>query len=144
MTLVDGTTFESMHAEYANGHDLAMFRLPATNCAHLSARSSTALSFGERLYTIGNPSGLEFSVTSGVYSGERGTGKDRLLQTDAPINPGNSGGPLITESGQVVGINTKVLRGVQGIGFAIPIEVAYEEFPEINGATANGMNRIAP
>ena len=137
VTMVDGTTFESMHAEYASAHDLAMFRLPASNCAHLSARNSTALAFGERLYTIGNPSGLEFSVTSGVYSGERGTGNDRLLQTDAPINPGNSGGPLITESGQVVGINTKILRGVQGIGFAIPIEAAYEEFPEINTNAAS-------
>lgn len=140
VTLVDGTTFESMHAEYASAHDLAVLRLPATNCAHLSAGNSTALAFGQRLYTVGNPSGLEFSVTSGVYSGERGTGKDRVLQTDAAINPGNSGGPLITESGQVIGINTKVLRGVQGIGFAIPIEAVYEEFPEIKSATANGVN----
>ena len=137
VTLVDGTTFESMHAEYASAHVLAMFRLPATNCAHLNARNSTALAFGERLYTIGNPSLLEFSVTSGVFSGQRGSGNNRLLQTDAPINPGNSGGPLITESGQVVGINTKVMRGVQGIGFAIPIEAVYEEFPEINAAAAH-------
>jgi S1-C subfamily serine protease len=74
------------------------------------------------------------SVTSGDFSGDRGQGQKRLLQTDAPINPGNSGGPLITGSGQVVGINSLVLRGTQGIGFAIPIEAAYEEFVQIQGA----------
>jgi S1-C subfamily serine protease len=83
---------------------------------------------GDRLYTVGNPSGLAYTVTSGVFSGERGEGGERLLQTDAPINPGNSGGPLITADGQVVGINTSVARGLQGIGFAIPIETAFNEF----------------
>jgi len=141
VTLVDGTTFESIHADFADSHDLATFRLPATNCAHLSAGNSTALAFGQRLYAVGNPSGLEFTVTSGVFSGHRGTGADRLIQTDAPINPGNSGGPLVTESGRVVGINTKILRGVQGIGFAIPIEAVYEEFPSLGGSPADGTNR---
>jgi S1-C subfamily serine protease len=89
---------------------------------------------GERLYTIGNPSGLTDTVTSGVFSGQRGAGSQRLLQTDAPINPGNSGGPLVTESGRVVGINSMVMRGVQGIGFAIPIEAVYEEFFELRGS----------
>jgi len=85
----------------------------------------------ERLYTVGNPQGLAYTVTSGVFSGERGEGNQRVLQTDAPINPGNSGGPLITASGQVVGINTMVARGMQGIGFAIPIEAVYEEFLQL-------------
>jgi hypothetical protein len=58
-------------------------------------------------------------------------GQKRMLQTDASINPGNSGGPLITESGRVVGINTLVLRGTQGIGFAIPVEEAYAQFSEL-------------
>lgn len=102
------------------------------------AGSSKGLTLGERLYTIGNPSGLAYTVTSGVFSGERSNGEQRLLQTDAPINPGNSGGPLLQQDGKVVGINTLVLRGTQGIGFAIPIETAYAEFFELGGAGSEG------
>jgi serine protease Do len=127
-TLVDGREFTALRAQYAGNVDLAIFQLPTTNCPHIPTGHSRNLAFGERLYTVGNPSGLAYTVTSGVFSGERGEGAQRVLQTDAPINPGNSGGPLITESGEVVGINTMVARGLQGIGFAIPIEAAYEEF----------------
>ncbi len=134
VTLVDGTEFTGLHAEAADEVDLAIFTLPTDHCPHIVAGNSTGLALGERLYTIGSPSGLVSTVTSGVFSGDRGQGKTRLLQTDAPINPGNSGGPLITASGQVVGINSLVLRGAQGIGFAIPIEAAYEEFFQIRGA----------
>jgi S1-C subfamily serine protease len=133
-TLVDGTEFTSLHAQTADNHDLAMFTLPANNCPYVVAGRSAALALGERLYTIGNPSGLAYTVTSGVFSGARSNGEQIMLQTDAPISPGNSGGPLITESGRVVGINTLVLRGVQGIGFAIPIEAVYEEFLQLEGA----------
>jgi serine protease Do len=132
--LVDGTEFTGLHAESAGDMDLAIFTLPANHCPHLIAGNSSRLALGERLYTIGSPSGLAYTVTSGVFSGERGQGQSRLLQTDAPINPGNSGGPLVTESGQVVGINSMVLRGTQGIGFAIPIEAAYDEFFQIRSA----------
>jgi serine protease Do len=131
VTLVDGTEFTSLHADYADNVDLALFQLPADHCPHLDPGDSAHLAQGERLYTIGNPSGFAYSVTSGIFSGERGRGRQRFLQTDAPINPGNSGGPLVTENGQVVGINTLVLRGAQGIGFAIPIEAAYEEFTQL-------------
>jgi len=130
-TLVDGREFTSLHADYASNVDLAIFQLPTRDCPHIPTGHSTGLAFGQRLYTVGNPQGLAYTVTSGVFSGERGEGKERVLQTDAPINPGNSGGPLVTESGQVVGINTMVMRGMQGIGFAIPIEAAYEEFLQL-------------
>ena len=130
-TLVDGREFTSLHAEYASNVDLAMFQLPTRDCPHIPSGHSRGLAFGERLYTVGNPQGLAYTVTSGVFSGERGEGKQRVLQTDAPINPGNSGGPLITANGQVVGINTMVARGMQGIGFAIPIEAVYEEFMQL-------------
>ena len=126
--LVDGTQYDGLHAEFADHADLALFQLPASHCPHVATGTSTGLELGERLYTIGNPSGLAYTVTSGVFSGQRTDGEQRLLQTDAPINPGNSGGPLLEQNGDVVGINTLVLRGAQGIGFAIPIETAYEEF----------------
>ena len=128
VTLIDGTEFHSLHAQTSARIDLAMFQLPADNCPHLTPAESTRLAQGERLYTIGNPSGLAYSVTSGIFSGDRGSGDQRFLQTDAPINQGNSGGPLVTEGGQVVGINTQVLNGTQGIGFAVPIEAVYREF----------------
>jgi S1-C subfamily serine protease len=132
--LVDGTEFDSLQAEFTDGLDLAIFQLPAQHCPHLQRGDSGNLAQGEHLYTIGSPAGLEYSVTSGIFSGSRGEGTQRLLQTDAAINPGNSGGPLITEDGAVVGINTLILRGTQGIGFAIPIESAYKAFGQLRGA----------
>lgn len=131
--LVDGREFNSLHADFADAADLAVFQLPAAGCPYIPVARSTQLAIGQRLYSIGNPSGLTYSVTSGVFSGERLQGATRLLQTDAPINPGNSGGPLVTEEGRVIGINTMVLRGTQGIGFAIPIESALDGFPQLRG-----------
>jgi serine protease Do len=130
-TLVDGTVYKALHAQASERLDLAMFDLPANHCPHVAIGRSVGLAVGARLYTIGNPAGLAYTVTSGIFSGERQEGSHRLLQTDAPINPGNSGGPLLTESGAVIGINTMVVRGAQGIGFAIPIEAALQEFPAL-------------
>jgi serine protease Do len=132
--LADGTVYESLYAKFADDLDLALFKLPAHYCPHIRPGRSKDLAFGQRLYTIGNPSGLAFTLTSGVFSGERLNGEMTLLQTDAPINPGNSGGPLITEDGRVIGVNTMVMRGTQGIGFALPIESVFESFPELDSA----------
>ena len=131
VTLVDGTVFEGLHAEISTNTDLALVRLPADHCPFISTGNSMVLKLGERLFTIGNPLGLTDSVTAGVFSGQQNLNDQRVLQTDAPINHGNSGGPLITENSQVVGINTMVLAGAQGIGFAIPIETAFHEFSEL-------------
>jgi serine protease Do len=132
-TLPDGKRYESLYAKLADHVDLALFTLPAKVCSSVKLGHSKDLAYGQRLYTIGNPSGLTFTLTSGVFSGERMDGETRYLQTDAPINPGNSGGPLLTEDGQVIGINSMVLQGTQGIGFAIPIEAVFEAFPELRG-----------
>lgn len=132
--LIDGTEFKGVSAEFAEGMDLALFQLPAQHCPFLNHASSENLQQGERLYTIGSPSGLQYTVTSGIFSGFRTEGKRKTLQTDAPINPGNSGGPLVRENGEVVGINTAILRGTQGIGFAIPIERIYESFSALQEA----------
>jgi S1-C subfamily serine protease len=87
------------------------------------------LSQGDKLFTIGSPMGLRHVVTSGVFSGNNEIDGKEMLQTDASINPGNSGGPLIDQEGRVVGINTLVMTAAQGIGFAIPIEVAMKLLP---------------
>jgi serine protease Do len=129
VTLLDGTQYRGLHAQVSDGLDLALFQLPSDHCSHVTLGHSIGLPVGTRLYTIGNPAGLAYTVTSGILSGERLRDAQRLLQTDAPINPGNSGGPLLDDSGAVIGVNTLVLRGAQGIGFAIPIEDVLKAFP---------------
>ena len=128
VVLIDGTEYSMSQAEYADRTDLALFQLPATSCPYLKRASSEKINQGDRLFTIGNPSGLKFTVTSGIFSGYGELDKHRALQTDAPINPGNSGGPLINEAGQILGVNTAILSGTQGIGFAIPIEQVFDSF----------------
>jgi serine protease Do len=128
VALIDGTEYSMSQAEYADQMDLALFQLPASSCPYLKRTSSEKINQGDRLFTIGNPSGLRFTVTSGIFSGYGELDKHRSLQTDAPINPGNSGGPLINEAGQVLGVNTAILSGTQGIGFAIPIEQVFDSF----------------
>jgi len=90
--------------------------------------SSADLRVGEWVAAIGSPFGLEYTVTAGIVSAKGrviGSGPyDDFIQTDASINPGNSGGPLINMQGKVVGINTMIIAGGQGIGFAIPVDQA--------------------
>ena len=90
--------------------------------------NSDALEVGEWVMAIGNPFGLNHTVTAGIVSAKGrviGSGPyDDYIQTDASINPGNSGGPLFSSEGRVIGINTAIIAGGQGIGFAIPINMA--------------------
>lgn len=96
---------------------------------------SDALEVGEWVMAIGNPFGLEQTVTVGVVSAKGrviGAGPyDDFIQTDASINPGNSGGPLINIQGEVIGINTAIIAQGQGIGFATPVNIAKEELPQL-------------
>jgi serine protease Do len=128
ISLVDGTTYNVHYVQMSDKYDLALFQLPATGCPYLELNPNQDLIQGTRLFTIGNPSGLSYTVTSGIFSGYRNEGSVKIIQTDAPINPGNSGGPLVTEDGSAVGINTAILRETQGIGFAIPVSLLVEEF----------------
>ena len=130
ISLVDGTTFDAMLVEVSREDDLALLHIENSGCPFLQTRSVEQVEFGQKVYTIGNPIGLHHTVTAGILSGYRQEGTFKLIQTDAPINPGNSGGPLIDASGSVIGINTMVLRNTQGIGFAIPIETALEDFAD--------------
>lgn len=128
VSLVNGEKYEIDSAELSSEHDLAMFAINDQGCPFLRRGSSDDIVQGESVYTIGSPSGLTYTVTSGIFSGYREQDEKRFLQTDAPINPGNSGGPLITKDGRIIGVNTAILAGTEGIGFAIPISVVESEF----------------
>jgi serine protease Do len=110
--------------------DVAVVRVQANNLPVAPLGDSDRLVPGQRAIAIGNPLGLERTVTEGVISAvnrsPRGFGLDGLIQTDAAISPGNSGGPLLNSSGEVIGINTAVISapGASGLGFAIPINLA--------------------
>ncbi len=118
--------------------DLAILKIEATDLPTAPVGTSAGLQPGQLAIAIGNPLGYENTVTTGVVSGlgRQITASDanqtraetlrNLIQTDAAINPGNSGGPLVNSAGQVIGVNTAVanVERAQGIGFAIPIDVA--------------------
>lgn len=127
--LSDGTELEVYLDQSSLNHDLALLKLRSlARCPVIPVSQQHILNQGQRLYTIGSPIGIKHVVTSGIFSGYTKVGEELMLQTDAPINPGNSGGPLINEKGEIVGINTAVARKAEGIGFAIPIDVALNEF----------------
>lgn len=128
VSLIDDTSFTIHDIKYSEEYDLAAFKLPANNCPHLTMEVDDNLVQGSQVFTIGNPSGLGYTVTAGIFSGYADIEEQRFVQTDAPINPGNSGGPLITGEGKVVGVNTLILNNTEGIGFAIPINIVKREF----------------
>jgi serine protease Do len=109
--------------------DLAVLKIePKTKLPAVRFGNSDRLEIGDWVLAIGNPFGLGHTVTSGIISAKGrslGLGSyDDFVQTDAAINPGNSGGPLFNFQGEVVGVNTAIIAGGQGIGFAIPVNIA--------------------
>ena len=116
--------------------DIALIRVyPAEDLPVLPLGDSDRLRSGEVAVAIGNPFGLSHTVTSGIVSGSGrtlGVGPlDDFIQTDTPINPGNSGGPLLNLKGEVIGINTAMIPYAQGIGFAIPVNIAKTLLPRL-------------
>jgi S1-C subfamily serine protease len=110
--------------------DIAVVRADASGLPVATLGNSDQLEVGQTAIAIGNPIGLERTVTTGIISAVNrspvGFELGGLIQTDAAINPGNSGGPLLDSSGRVIGINSAVLRGTTGLGFAIPINMAQD------------------
>jgi serine protease Do len=109
--------------------DIALIKInPASELPFVQFGDSDKLRVGEWVFAIGNPFGLDHTVTAGIVSAKGrviGAGPyDNFIQTDASINPGNSGGPLFNLNGEVVGINTAIVAQGQGIGFAIPVNTA--------------------
>jgi serine protease Do len=143
--LADDREFEASVVGRDPKLDVALIKLSgATNLPTLELGSSQALRVGEAVLAVGNPFGLGHSVTFGIVSAKGrslGSGPyDDFIQTDASINPGNSGGPLVDMRGRVVGLNTVVRSGANGIGFAIPSDAIAEVLPALRdkGRVARG------
>ena len=125
--------------------DIALIKVnPKKDLPVVRMGNSDDLKVGEWVVAIGAPFGLEYTVTAGIVSAKGrviGSGPyDDFIQTDASINPGNSGGPLINMKGEVVGINTMIIAGGQGIGFAIPVDQARSIIAQLetNGEVTRG------
>lgn len=134
VALKDGREFTGRVVGADRLTDVAVVKIQANNLPTVSLGNSDQIKPGDWAIAIGNPLGLDNTVTAGIISGtERSSSAigapDRrvsFLQTDAAINPGNSGGPLLNQRGQVIGMNTAIIGGAQGLGFAIPINRAQQ------------------
>ena len=122
-------------------HDLAVLQVQGMGLAPLPVGTSADLQVGQSVFAIGNPFGLDFTLTTGVVSAlgreiptDRGGTIRGLVQTDAAINPGNSGGPLLDSAGRLIGVNTAIVSpsgASAGIGFAVPVDVVARVVPQL-------------
>lgn len=134
VTLTSGRRYPGRVIGEDRRMDVAVVEIQANNLPVVNMGNSDRLKPGEWAIAIGNPLGLDNTVTVGIISGTGRSSRDigargrnvNFIQTDAAINPGNSGGPLLNQRGQVIGINTAIIQGAQGLGFAIPINQAQQ------------------
>jgi putative serine protease PepD len=145
VTLADGTNVSGTLVGRDPGNDLAVVKIDVAKDKLRTAPfgDSDLLKAGQFAIAIGNPFGLDRTITTGVISSTGRTRGDsgrrpirNMIQTDAAVNPGNSGGPLLNSRGEVIGINTAIespVRGSVGIGFAVPINTAKQFIPEMLG-----------
>lgn len=129
--LQDGRRFKGTVVGADQTTDVAVVKIEATGLPAAKMGDSDNLLPGQAAIAIGNPLGLDYTVTQGIISATGRSGADfggssrvDFIQTDTAINPGNSGGPLINSRGEVIGINTAIIQGASGIGFAVPIRTA--------------------
>lgn len=137
-TLADGARCEASVVGTDPDTDLAVVRLAGYGFVPAPLGDSTRLRPGQLVIAIGNPLGFESTVTAGIVSAlgrtmraQSGRLIDAVIQTDAALNPGNSGGPLVNSFGHVVGINTAIIAGAQGICFAVPASTALFVIPQL-------------
>ena len=131
VVLKDGRRFKGEVIGSDETTDVAVIKINATGLPTVKLGDSDRLLPGQAAIAIGNPLGLDNTVTQGIISATGRSGADfggsarvNFIQTDTAINPGNSGGPLINSRGEVVGMNTAIIQGASGIGFAVPIATA--------------------
>jgi S1-C subfamily serine protease len=136
--LADGSSLDADLVGSDAATDLALLRLAGSGLPAATLGASEGLRAGQLVVAIGNPFGLQATVTAGVISAVhrtlRGIGGrliEDVIQTDAALNPGNSGGALVDSVGAVIGINTAIVGGAQGICFAVPIDTAKWVIPEL-------------
>src|SRR6201996_8796733 len=129
--LYDGSVHNATLVGEDQYTDLAILKTDAADYTPAVMGDADELQIGQLVIAIGNPLGFQHTVTAGVISalgrtlsGESGVSMDSMIQTDASLNPGNSGGPLINAEGEVIGVNTAMIRGAQGLCFAISINTA--------------------
>jgi S1-C subfamily serine protease len=145
--LADGRDYAASLVGASAAHDIAVLRIqvPANPPAPVAIGTSHDLRVGQKVFAIGNPFGLDWSLTTGIVSaldrslnGEDGGVIQHLIQTDAAINPGNSGGPLLDSAGRLIGINTAIYSpsgASAGVGFAMPVDTVNRVVPQL---IANG------
>jgi S1-C subfamily serine protease len=143
VTLADQSEWEGKVVGAAPDKDLAVLRIraPREKLTPLAPGTSRALLVGQHVYAVGNPFGLDHSLTTGVVSAlgrelrsPSGRRIRDVIQTDAAINPGNSGGPLLDSSGRLIGVNTAILSpsgASVGIGFAVPVDTVTRLVPQL-------------
>jgi len=122
ITTYDNKTYGVLKIADNRQGDISLLKINSSDYPSLKLADSTDVKIGEKVIAIGNPFGLEFSVTQGIISATNKTIKNNLrsyIQTDAPLNPGNSGGPLINMNGEVIGINNYKIFLTEGLGFAL-------------------------
>lgn len=143
VTLADNTSYPATVVGADPDNDLAVIRIqaPPERLRVVPLGTSRNLRVGQKVLAIGNPFGLNQTLTSGIISAlgrplrsENGRTIENVIQTDASINPGNSGGPLLNSAGEMIGINTAIYSprgGSVGIGFAVPVDVAKQIIPDL-------------
>lgn len=141
--LSDGRDYRASLVGVSPSHDIAVLKISVDfkRPPPVPIGESAKLRTGQKVYAIGNPFGLDWTLTTGIISamdrslpGENGTQIDHLIQTDAAINPGNSGGPLLDSAGRLIGINTAIYSpsgASAGIGFAVPVDTVNRVVPEL-------------